>query len=670
MKISFQWLKEFVDVPDDAQTLGRKLTNVGLAVDAIESKGSDTVYEFDITTNRPDCLNHLGVAREASALYGTTLRRPAFDLREEGEDIDNIFSIDIADPDLCGRYSARYIEGVKIGSSPEWLKKRLEGLGLRSINNVADVTNLVMMEIGQPLHAFDADTLHNQRIIVRAASLDEKITTLDGQERTLNPTNLVIADADRPVAIAGVMGGAETEISSRTQNVLLESAYFFPLGIRKTVRALGLSTEASYRYERGADIEITSYAADRAAALIRQVAGGRIARGVIDVYPAPYKPTSAVLRRNRIPTFLGAPVPDEAVERILTRLGFATTRTETGWTALSPSFRVDVGTEEDLLEEIARHYGFDQFPATMPPFAGFGSGLPFEREEQELRHLISTAGYSETYGLSFSSESVEQKFRPDVEPVRLLNPMSEDWTILRTSLVPSLLKALQWNLHHGTRDLQFFELGKVYRKGDENRTLVLVATGAAQQKTVHTAERDYDFFDIKGDVESILTAFDIDPVTSRDPLPYYYHPGRAARMGDYAIFGELHPDYSDFIKPRQRVYVAELDVEKILRARVTRQAVAPPRYPAIRRDLSLLVERNVTYSMIQDVVRNAGIAELACIEPSDRLEKGPFPESKYSISVSLTYQSGARTLTDDEVDGFDRKIVELLAKRVGAQLRN
>src|SRR5215475_9170215 len=378
MKISFQWLKEFVDVPDDAQTLGRKLTNVGLAVDAIENKDSDTVYEFDVTTNRPDCLNHLGVAREASALYGTSLRRPAFDLREEGEDTDNIFSIDIADPDLCGRYSARYIEGVQIGPSPEWLKKRLEVLGLRSINNVADVTNLVMMEIGQPLHAFDADTLHKQRIIVRTAAVAEKITTLDGQQRTLNPTNLVIADADRPVAIAGVMGGADTEISSRTQNVLLESAYFFPTGIRKTVRALGLSTEASYRYERGADIEITSYAADRAAALIRQVAGGRIARGIIDVYPVRFKPTSAVLRRSRIPAFLGAAVPDEAVERILTRLGFAITRTEDGWTAESPSFRVDVGSEEDLLEEIARHYGFDQFPATMPPFAGFGSGLPFE----------------------------------------------------------------------------------------------------------------------------------------------------------------------------------------------------------------------------------------------------------------------------------------------------
>src|SRR5262245_13819082 len=267
MKISLNWLKEFVDIPDDAQGFGRKATGVGLAVDAIETTPTDTVYEFDVTTNRPDCLNHLGMARETSAIYGTTVRPPKFEIQEADEDADNVFSIEIADPDLCGRYCGRYIEGVKIGPSPDWLKKRLDVLGLRSINNVADVTNLVMMEIGQPLHAFDADTLHNQQIIVRAAAVDEKITTLDGQERTLNISNLVIADADRPVAIAGVMGGAETEISDKTTNVLLESAYFFPTGIRKTVRALGLSTEASYRYERGADIEICAYACDRAATL-------------------------------------------------------------------------------------------------------------------------------------------------------------------------------------------------------------------------------------------------------------------------------------------------------------------------------------------------------------------------------------------------------------------
>ena len=632
MKISFNWLKEFVDIPDDAPEVGRKLTNVGIAMDTLENKDGETVYEFDVTTNRPDCLNHLGIARELSAIYGIPLRRPEFSLHEEGEEAENICSIEIADPDLCGRYCARYIEGVRIAPSPDWLKHRLETLGLRSINNVADVTNLVMMELGQPLHAFDADTLHHRQIIVRRAAIDESIVTLDGQQRKLNPSNLAIADADRPVAIAGVMGGAETEISANTRNVLLESAYFFPAGIRKTVRSLGLSTEASYRYERGADIEIPPYAADRAAALIQQVAGGKICRGLIDVYPAPYKPTAAILRRSRIAEFLGAPVPDEAVERILSRLGFAISRVENGWNAVSPSFRVDVGTEEDLLEEVARHYGFDHFPATLPPFAGFGSALPFEREERELRHLLATCGYTETYGLSFSSEAVEQEFRPDLEPVRLLNPMSEDWTILRTSLLPGILKAVQWNLHHGTRDLQLFELGKVYRKGGENRTLVLAATGTLQTKTVHQEERDFNFFDLKGDVESILNAFDIDCHASRTALPPYYHPGRAARMEDIAVFGELHPDHVESLRPRQRVYIAELDVETILRSRKLRQAITPAKYPSIRRDLSLLVDRKTDYAAIEAVIRKAGIAELVQVEPFDRLEKGPFPDSKYSIS--------------------------------------
>src|SRR6185369_2338659 len=236
MKISLSWLKEFVDIPDDPETLGRKVTSVGVAVDTIEKSGDDTIYEFDVTTNRPDCLSHLGIAREISAIYGAPLHEPRFDLRQTGDDTSNVFGIEIADPDLCGRYCARYIEGVRIGPSPEWLKKRLEAIGQRSINNVADVTNLVMMEVGQPLHAFDADTLHNQQIIVRRATIDEKITTLDGQNRSLSPSVLVIADADRPVAIAGVMGGAETEISERTKNVFLESAYFFAPGIRKTVR--------------------------------------------------------------------------------------------------------------------------------------------------------------------------------------------------------------------------------------------------------------------------------------------------------------------------------------------------------------------------------------------------------------------------------------------------
>ena len=669
MKISLNWLKEFVDIPDDPQTLGRKVTGVGLAVDAIEEKSGDTVYELDITTNRPDCLNHFGMAREVGAINETGVRKPTFNLREGADTTADVFSIAIADPDLCGRYCGRYIAGVKIGPSPDWLKKRLEVLGLRSINNVADVTNLVMMEIGQPLHAFDADTLHKQQIIVRRADVDEEITTLDGQKRRLNPNILVIADGDRPAAIAGVMGGAETEISDKTTNVLLESAYFFPAGIRKTVRALGLSTEASYRYERGADIEICAYACDRAATLIQQVAGGTILRGAIDVYPAPYTPVEATLRRSRISAFLGAPVPDEAVEHILQALGFSLTSTSEGWRAVVPSFRVDVSDEEDLLEEIARHYGYDNFPPTLPAFAGAGSGLAYEREERELRQLLSVCGYSEIYGLSFTDEATEREFGHAAEPVRLLNPMSEDWTLLRSGLVSSALKAIAWNMHRGNRDLQLYELGKVYRAGSENRMLVLAATGLLRQKSVHTTPRELDFYDIKGDVEAILKAFDIDAPVSRENLPKYYHPGRAASFGKFAVAGELHPDYAGSIKPRQRVYVAELDVDAIIRSRKPRQVTNPPREPSIRRDLSLLLDRGVEYGAVREVVRSAGIPELVHFEPFDRLDKGPFAESKYSLSISFIYQSRERTLTGDEVEEFDRRILNLLEKRLGAELR-
>src|SRR5467141_3449980 len=295
MKISYNWLKEFVDIGENPQELGTRFTSVGLAVDALETIGSDFVYELDVATNRPDCLSHIGVGREAGAIYGSRLLPPKFELREAETRAGDVFSVSIADPDWCGRYCARYIEGVRIGPSPHWLKTRLESLGVRSINNVADITNYVMLELGQPLHAFDADTLEGQQVIVRRADFEERITTLDAVERQLNPSMLVIADAKRAIAVAGVMGGAETEISSATKNVLLESANFDPLSIRKTSRALGLSTEASYRFERGADVEMARFACDRAAALIQDLAGGTVYRHVIDVYPRRRKPVIATL---------------------------------------------------------------------------------------------------------------------------------------------------------------------------------------------------------------------------------------------------------------------------------------------------------------------------------------------------------------------------------------
>jgi len=669
MKISYNWLKEFVDIGVDAPTLARELTNVGLALESLDELEGDSVLDLDVTTNRPDCLSHLGVAREVSAIHGLALRKPQFKLKEGSKLGSEVVSISIEDAELCGRYCGRVVSGVKIGPSPDWLKKRLEAVGMRSINNVADITNYVMMELGHPLHAFDAAKLEGRQIIVRSAALDEKLTTLDGVEHELNPSILVIADAKKPVALAGIMGGAESEITNTTTSILLESAHFSSASIRKTARTLGMSTEASYRFERGADIEMASLACDRAAAMIQELAGGETLRGMIDVYPRKPKPVRVMLRRDRIPAVLGAPVDSDIVHRIFERLELKPAGAAQGWTVEIPTFRVDLAGEEDLLEEIARHHGFDKFPATLPPSRSFGSLLPQEARIRRLRNTLSGAGYSEIYTYSFSNEEMERRFYPDIEPVRLRNPLSEEATILRTSLIPGMLSTVQWNLNRGARNLQMYELSKVYWSGGERRTVILCGCGNLKSANVHEPPREFDFFTLKGDIEELFEEFDTPMRLTTDNIPKYYHPGRFARIGHLALFGELHPAYAEPFKFRQRVYLAEIDLDMLLASSEGRQIDAIPRYPAIRRDFSLLFDRGTQYAAVQRTIAGAGIPELVRVKPFDRMDSGPFPETKYSLSISVVYQSTERTLTDAEVDAFDKKLLKNLEERLGAQLR-
>jgi phenylalanyl-tRNA synthetase beta chain len=597
MKISYNWLKDFVEIAETPSQLSERFTSVGLAVDALENMGNDALFELDVPTNRPDCLSHLGVAREAAAIHGLELKPPKVELHEDKRRAGDVFSISIADADLCARYCGRYIAGVKIGHSPKWLKERLDLLGIRSINNVADITNYVMLELGQPLHAFDANTLDRQQIIVRRANFEERMTTLDGVERELNPSMLVIADASHAVAVAGVMGGAETEISASTTKVLLESANFDPLSIRKTSRALGLSSEASYRFERGADVEMARFACNRAAALIQELAGGSVYRDVIDVYPRHRRPIVATLRRKRIEAFLGTAVDDAVVERIFHRLGFSPARTHDGWSVEVPSYRLDISCEEDLLEEIARHHGFDKFPATLPKWSGFGAGLPSESNERLLRSRLEAAGYSETIPIVFSDKATELKFRPDTKPVELVNPMAEDESVLRTSLVSSMLRTIQWNANRGIRDVQFYEIGKSYGHDGECRFLIIAATGSLRSKSVHESERGFDFYDLKGDVTDILDAFSIKFHEVADSIPSYYHPGRAARVGDVMVFGELHPDCAAEYKFKNRVYIGEVDLDLLFESSPRASIAAVPRFPSIRRDFSLLLNKALAMPM-------------------------------------------------------------------------
>ncbi|MGH9769858.1 MAG: phenylalanine--tRNA ligase subunit beta, partial [Blastocatellia bacterium] len=477
MKISYNWLRELVDIDLPPRDLAEKLTMAGLAVDAVEAHGPDhdmdSVLEFDLTSNRPDCLSHLGIAREAAAISDKALRMPQIKLNESRAKTSDVTSVEILNPGLCPRYTARVIKGVKIGPSPGWLVKRLETMGQRSVNNVADITNYVMLEMGQPLHAFDLHQLRGERIIVRAAEWGERITTLDGEERELTSEMLVIADAERPVALAGIKGGEDSGITDSTTDVLLEAAYFTPAQVRATSKALGLSTEASYRFERGTNPEIVATASDRASALIAEIAGGEVLSGLVDVYPLKIERDWIGFRRARYTAVTGLQIELGEAERILRNLGFtveADVENER-LRALAPLWRVDVSIEEDLIEEVARIAGYDNLKNTLPGSAGAGAYLPGEDGRRAARGALTALGYSEAISFSFVNAETDEVLCEVGDDARLalLNPIDETQAHMRVTLLGGLLNALERNFNYGTRNVRLFEIGKCFMDLEEER---------------------------------------------------------------------------------------------------------------------------------------------------------------------------------------------------------
>jgi phenylalanyl-tRNA synthetase beta chain len=669
MKISFDWLKEFVDIPDDAHGAGRRLTDVGLALDGIETRGGDTILELDVTANRGDCLSPLGVAREAAAIYDLPLRLP--DRTVSGSRTgDPGIAVGIGTPGLCGRYTARVILGVRVAPSPDWIVRRLAASGIRAVNNVADITNYVLLELGHPLHAFDLGRLGSREILVRTADNGESLETLDGVSRALDAEMLVITNGSRPVALAGVMGGAESEITDETTDILLESAWFDAGTVRRTARKLNLGTEASYRFERGTDPEMALLASDRATRLILELAGGEIAGEQVDVYPGRKPPRVVTLRRQSIPKILGAPIPDAEVRSIFERLAFRVGEDAAGWTVTVPLYRNDIEHEEDLLEEVARHYGYERFPPTLPAWAGEGRGLARAREERAARDALRGLGYSEACTLAFSDPDTERRFAPDLEPTALRNPLSGDDPVLRSTLVPGILRAVLWNLNRGVRDVRLYEIGKVYPTSGESTELVMAATGSIRPPSVHGPPLESGFFALKGDLESLLSQFGVDCAPGAEGLPAFLHPGRSLALGEVAVFGQLDPGVERDFRIRQSVCVALVKIERLWEAGLRTVAVRPvPKYPRIRRDFSLLIDRGVRFADIVSAIRKAGIAELVAVFPFDRLERGPFPESCYSLAITLEYQSVERTLTDSEVEEYDRLVLSRL-DAVGVRLRS
>ena len=690
MKISSQWLQDFVNLDAlevDLSGLAQALTRIGFAVEEMEELEKDCIFDLEVTTNRPDCLNHLGIAREIAAQFRLPLKSPDFSPPQEGEDRSTLLPtrVTIQNRALCPRYAARVVTGLTIGESPDWLKARLQAVGQRPINNIVDITNYVLLEVGHPLHAFDYEKLRDHRIIVRTAKAGELLRTLDGFERELDSSMLVICDARRPVALAGIMGGEESEISQDTRTLLLESAYFNPASVRSTAKDLDLRTEASFRFERGADPEMPVKALNRTCRLIQEIAGGIMAGPVVDEYPNPPAEKSVQLRSQRIVKVLGVEVDSEFVSDTLSRLEFVgSTTQENVWQVQVPSFRVDVEIEDDLVEEVARHYGYDQIQSTYPQAAAVGSFLATEGHDRVLTRALEGLGFLEAFNYVFTNPSKEAVFwNPSPSMAAISNPLSAEDSHLRVSLVPGLVGALRRNLNHGNKNVRLFEFGKGFTPGtledgkdfQETWRLGLVATGAFYQPFWNPARDEFHFHHLKGMVEALLDKVgrpgDFEEASD---IPFL-HPGIAARVladGELlGILGQLQPRLQDAYKFLHPVLVAELLLEPIYR-----HPLPQPRYeslkrlPSVERDLSFIVDKEVEYAKILSVVEKLDIPDLHDIELIDLYQSPTLPQGKVSLAIRLTFASPEKTLTQEEVNRCTEEISSVLATTFSTETRS
>lgn len=687
MFISYNWLKEFTDTNFSAQQVKERLTMVGLAIDAVESHGQDFVLDVETPSNRPDCLSHVGIGRELTVIEQKQLRLPQDKPPKTDGRSAIVTSVEIKDPDLCPRYAARLVRGVKIGPSPDWLAKRLETIGQRPINNVADVTNYVLQELGQPLHAFDFEKLAGRRIVVRRASPGEKLTTLDGVERTLTSDMLVIADAEKPIALAGIMGGEDSEISTQTKDVLIESAYFDPHSVRQTARQLGMDTEASRRFERGADIEGVVRAQQRCVELICEIAGGVATEDAIDVYPKPFESRVVSLRPERVKELTSLSVEMEKISGILLGLGFEPAGESTGRLSFKvPSWRIDVEQEEDLVEDVARHTGYEKIGSELPPVNVSGEYQPSEMQQRSLRRALNAFGFDEAINFSFIPQEDRFELIPsfaghEENQPQLANPIIEDAAWMRPTLLPGLLSSLRHNLNHGIRDVRLFEIGRIFAGSapgelpHETLALALVATGGALEENRAQAERELDFFDVKGALETAVDWMNLSPLSFASASARHLREGQTARIKladgtEIGSIGRLAEHVAASYKFRQPVYVLELDLSALLSGPVKVIQYSPlPRFPSVVRDLSLLVNRNVALEEIFRAVNEQRVADCRSVKLVGTFEGGNIQSSKRSVTLRLEYRSDERTLRDDEVEDRHSRLTSSLLETFAAEQR-
>jgi phenylalanyl-tRNA synthetase beta chain len=701
MKVLYSWLQDFVAVSATPEELASRFALSGTNIGGIENGPHGAVIDAEVTSNRPDCLGHYGIAREVGAIYKLPLKQVSPKPSESAAKTAETIKVGIRSPELCGRFTARVIRGVKIQPSPAWLKNRLEACGVASINNVVDISNYVMLELGHALHTFDYDKIRDHSLVVRGANprasgtpgvTGEKIKTLDGIERQLDPGTCVICDGDgsRIVGIGGIMGGAETEISFSTKNVLIECAWFDPIAIRRATRSLKLHTEASTRFARGADPEMAELASRRCAELILQLAGGELLAGVVDVYPGKHAPKKIQVTRAELLRVMGADVPDKEIESILGALGFAPVRVDqnrgaagsilAAWECTQPSWRAEVSREIDLIEEIVRIYGFDKFPPSLPASRQGAARLPHYEAEMRLRERLMGLGYREIVTIPHVAEERDALFRPvDATPARLANPLSEEAGVLRSTGTVTMAGALEWNLNHGQRNARLFEIGHHYRlngsKPIETRVLTLGATGAVREKNLYEPARDFSFADLKGDLDNLGAL--AGGLRWEETATEYLNPARRGavllKAEPLGVAGQLSRRLAERLKFRQDVFLAELNLGPFYctfyGVKNSRRYQPVPRFPAVERDFSLVLSDGTHFSDVVKAISSLNIPEIASIEAADLFRGKNIPSGKYSLLVKISLQPRSATLTDAQIGEITARIVSTMEKELGAQLR-
>jgi phenylalanyl-tRNA synthetase beta chain len=680
MRISQDWIKDYVDAGLSREELAERLTMIGLVPETVEERDGDAILDLETYANRPDTLGQLGVAREIAALLGKPLLAPDWPLTELTEATAEVADVQITAEALCPRYCGLVVRGVPVGPSPDWLRRRIEAMGLKPINNVVDVSNYVLFATAQPIHTFDLGRIGGGCIVVRKAKRGETLVDLDGRTLELTADMLVIADESRPVALAGVIGGQASGITESTRDVFIESAHFDPLSIRRTAKKLGLSTDAPYRFERGSDVAFAPEAARMAASLLCRL-GGKATRGTIDRYPRPPKPVTVRLRLRRVAELLGVDVPEDFVAGLLERLGFRADTSHRGaWRVQVPTFRVDISCEADLVEEIARFYGYDRIPSALTPVDSFSPcANPKQERRVRVREALLGQGFDEVINGSFADPEREAAARSGRAPIAVQNPISVRASVMRTTLFPGLLENAAWNLNRGLEGVHVFEMGHVYCWEDEDKHredlhLGLLSTGLVPGTGWTAAAAETDFFVLKGAVEAVFEALRFEPVVFEEKDHPYFEPGRSLAVlykgQEVGRLGALRRDLAAAVSVERTVYAAEIELtalfEKTSRAF---QYVPVPKLPGVVRDLSFLVAADVPYGEVARVLGRANQPLLEGFELRDRFSGKSLPEGRVSLTVRFRYRHPQRTLLAEEVDRVEQEIVGQLRSALNIQLR-